>query len=268
MSTEFDRRQALRLSAGALAAVGLVGATATPAAAKSATAAMEDTEPLVVGGNTLPAVPGMLGDRRANELWFEYDNRLLFQAPPELLAAYGAVQTVFAEIEEGVAFYWLAQRQSGNYPHDYIETWRPLRDALVLISRSQLAIIDKFYGRNYPGLLSAFLDFGQGVLFDPRRPEFMRAHIMNGNPPAGYHVWHAYIRAMVFLDVDANRWDWIDRYVGATWHVQSLARPLGSQVNPPLDPAVIREITRTWLPRTTEQIEAAFESIPFPAEVG
>ncbi|NYT96201.1 hypothetical protein [Salinispora sp. H7-4] len=166
-----------------------------------------------------------------------------------------------------MAYFWLEQRTSGNYPHDYREAWRPLRPQLQLLSEIQLSMLDTYYRRNFGGLMSAFLDFGQGVLWDPRRPDPYRVHIMNGDPTPGYHVWHAYIRAMDLLNVDADRWRSIERLVGAAWHVQSLAKPAYNAPNTPLEPIVVADVKRLWLRRSTEEIDEAFESNPYPAGV-
>jgi hypothetical protein len=255
-----SRRQALRLSAGTVAGLTIWGASpATAALAGPATWAGTSPE--------IPVVPGMLGDPRENELWYQYDEQLYYSAPQQLLDAYQAVAGVFGGVEEEVAFFWLAERAKSTYPRDYIAAWRPLRDALALISRSQLSIMDSYYGGNPAGLVSAFVDFGQGVLYDPRRPVEYRNHIMNGNPPPGYHVWHAYIMAMTFLGVDAVRWTLIDPLVGLAWHLQSIAKPAQDIVNPPQDPALILQLKQLWLVRTPAQIEEAFESVPYPAGV-
>jgi len=120
--------------------------------------------------------------------------------------------------------------------------------------------------------VSAFIDFGQGVLYDPRRPEGQKVHLMDYTndvePPGGYHVWHSINRAMMLLDIDALRWRLIDPLVGLTWAVQSIAKPaMDSPDNPRLDPRLLLRLQLQWLPRTPTQLDTAFDSIPYPVGI-
>src|SRR4051812_18800619 len=91
-----DRRSLLKVGAAAVAGVALAGAT-------TGTAAADDD-----GG--VPPVPGMLGDRRANELWYQLDEIALYHQSPEVQDAYA------------VLFPFIQQ----NAPEGLYEKWREL----------------------------------------------------------------------------------------------------------------------------------------------
>jgi hypothetical protein len=254
MSLHLDRRQLLRLSVGAAATTGLLAAGALPAAAAGPSCP------------PLPNVPGMLGDVRNNEFWYQFDEVLYFDVPDEIGAAYQAINANFSDLEEGIAFYWLAERTTGDYPNAYAARWAPVRSSLKVLMDAQLKIMDRYYRHDDRGLEQAFVDFAQGVLFDPRRGD-SSVHTMDGTPPAGYHIWHAYMRAAVLLGISPARWKQIDRFNGLAWHLQSIAKPSRTTVNAPLDRQVVQSVRRLWSQRGAEAVDEAFESVPYPAGV-
>lgn len=76
-----NRRSLLTMAAGVSTAIGL-GASHTAAAATRA--ASPNTE-------KLPDVPGMSGDRWANEFWYQFNQETGFEPSPRLLDAYQAI---------------------------------------------------------------------------------------------------------------------------------------------------------------------------------
>lgn len=269
MSQPIDRRRMLKLSAGAVTlagaglAVAAVPASAAPASATAAsgTAAPARRRDRVV----LPDVPGMLGDPYANEFWYQYDEVLWFKATPEIKAAYGQLAAALGkDFEVAIVKAYQDQRKAGTYPDSFIAMVRPLKDALTVISTAQLGVIDTFFPHDRHRMISAFVDFGQGVLYDPRRNPGGRTHIMNGNPPVGFHAWHGFVRAMQFLDIDADRWAEVDPLIALSWAVQSTAKPKTDTVAEPLAPEVLRSLRRTWLHKSPEEIDAAYDSFPYP----
>ena len=54
------------------------------------------------------------------------------------------------------------------------------------------------------------------------------------NPPIGYHRWHAIIRAMTELGIDADRWNAIDRFVALARAIHAETQPTQDAINPPL----------------------------------
>jgi hypothetical protein len=216
----------------------------------------------------LPAVPGMLGDRRANELWYQFDEVTMYKSSRELTDAYIAIGELFGgDVERSVLARWQELSKSPEYPHNYAQLVAPVRGALEVLSRAQLDVFDAYYRKRGFGLASAFIDFGQGVLFDPRRADVeSEVHSMNGNPPRGYHTWHAYMRAMMLLGVDTERWESIATYNALAWAIQTVAKPDLRKVNPALPRVTVARLAANWLPRSPRQLDADFQSFPYPQQ--
>jgi hypothetical protein len=202
-----------------------------------------------------------------NEFWFALDDRFLFHVPDHIQAVYDSLPPdTFLQLRR-------THRAAGTYPQGFVEAVTPMRDPLELLSREQLAIFDRHLGPDPDVLPRAFEEFGQGIHFDPRRPPTKRVHMMDiagpASPPIGYHVWHAIIQAQARLGIEPERWTAIDRCVGLGWAVQSEARPVqGPQANPPMAADRLQVLRDRWMARTPDEVDAAFDSSPFPADVG
>lgn len=249
--TDHGRRQMLRtaLAAGA-AATGLTAAGALPAAAADRR------------GADLPPVPGMLGDRRANEFWYLLDDATLHHPSQEFTDAFRAVIAVLGTGWDVVLLRtWLDMVNSAEYPGDFTDRMKPLREPFTVMSRVQLDVFDAVYHRRDPRLAAAFGWFGQGVLYDPRTGA---PHVMTGNPPGGYPVWHVVLRAMMFLGISPERWAEIAPLNAFGCAVQLAAEPDQQNVNPPLPRATVRKLAAHWLPRGPAQLDVNFQSFPYP----
>jgi hypothetical protein len=212
----------------------------------------------------------MHGDRLANELWYDYEQTFYYNATPEIRAAYAAVGEHAGGDVEGMFYVYSLTRKAGTYPEKFYSRVEPARDAYAYLSRLQLEILDR-YCRNERDLAHVFLRLGDGSLYDPRMPEGFKVHMMNlgpnGEPPMNWLVWHAIIRAMTMLDIDARRWNSIDRWVGLGWAAQSILKPRPEQVNPPMARKAARRLTLEWARRTPEEMDKAFDSFPYPEGV-
>jgi hypothetical protein len=249
------------------AAVGVAGAAAAVTVAGALPAAAH-------GGphrRRLPSVPGMVGDRWANEFWYEYDERFYYNPTPDLVEAVDVITQPFGDFTQTDAA-WAAARSSGRYPRSFIELIAPNKDAFELLSEAQREVYDEFYGRDPQGLLFAFQEFGQGVLFDPRRPAGNKVHMMNYTPPAfthAYHRWHPFLAGFQLLNVDKKWWTQINRLAGTAWELQSIGQPVNdANDNKRLSRRTVQGVTRKWARRSSTQIDAAFDSYPYPADMG
>ncbi|MEU2560477.1 hypothetical protein ABZ626_14250 [Streptomyces longispororuber] len=255
------RRDLLRASVGAAALAGLVTTGVVPA--RAATGAGTERPP------DLPPVPGMLGDRRANEVWYQLDEVALYKASPELLAAYRAIGAhVGGSIESGFRTVWQEMSRSPAYPGNFQAFMAPIEGPLRVVSGVQLQVFDSLYRPYDPRLVAAFAYFGQGVLYDPRR-ENVRSpvHTMDSPPggaPVGYHTWHAYMRAMMLLGIDRPRWAAFAPLNAYAWALQSVAKPSTQTPNPPLPRETVVRFAATWLPRGPRRLDADFQSFPYP----
>jgi hypothetical protein len=205
-------------------------------------------------------------DQVASDFWFAFDNRFLFQPPPEVIAAYTVIRGVdFARNR------FNATRSAGTYPAAFITDVTPLQPGLQTLSTEQLAVIDQHLAGDVDRLQRAFEHFGHGDLFDDRRPPGLKVHMMDSsgpaNPPVGYHRWHAIIRAMTVLGIDADRWNAIDRLAGLAWAIHAEAQPMQDTMNPRLPEQRLAALRAHWLALDPDELDEAFSDFPFPAPV-
>jgi hypothetical protein len=245
-----------RLLRGAL---GLVGATGMAATALSGQSwAVESRRRQVREGPELPDVPGMLGDRLANEFWYQFDEVTYFKQSPQLKAAYDAIgQHVGGNPLKGVREGWIRLSGDSDYPNSYAAFLRPVRDALQVVSSAQIGVFETYYGKNPHGVFDTMSYFAQGVLFDPRRaPVESEVHTMDGRPPLNYHTWHAYSYADVLLGIDRRFWTAFIPFNGFAWGLQLRAEPDTRKVNPAQPRRVVARMAASWLPGGMERTDA------------
>lgn len=261
MVHDLTRRKVLRLSLAAAAGAAVASQVASGATARSGGA-----------GPEIPEVPGMTGDPRANEFWYQMDERFFFNPAPEVVDAFIAFSTAIGGYNR-IWDLWRQSRQEGTYPGSFHSLVAPTRDALSYISGEEIKLYHEFYPELRWGhrgrLVKAFVQFGEGTLFDPRRPAGMEVHTMDpsdGGPPKNYHRWYALLQARRLLGVDTGFWRKIDNLIGLAWAIQSIARPAMDRPNPPLPPRVVAREKRIWLLRTHAELDTAFEQFPYPAD--
>ncbi len=261
MSGERSRREIL--AASALVAGGsLLGAV--PARA-------DDPPPPTPPGNNppIPDVPGMLGDPRANEFFYQFDQYFYFHRPDSLVALLDTIQAAVGPVTQWRTI-WLNCANSPGYPDTYRAIWKPVEKEVAELSRLQRLYYHGFWRYDLGRIIPAFEEMAQGRLWDPRLPDGSKLHVMD--PPSGgteaYHRWHATNRAMILLGIDAAWWSALDPIVGYAWSIQSLAQPVkDSQTNPLLPRDAMRQLRRDWLCRTPHQLDEAFKSFPYPTDL-
>jgi hypothetical protein len=106
-----DRRSLLKIGAATVAGVALAGSTVGTAAADTG----------------LPPVPGMLGDRRANELWYQLDEISLYHPSQEVQDAYAVLFPFIQQnAPEGLYEKWRELSREPAYPKNYAEFAKPV----------------------------------------------------------------------------------------------------------------------------------------------
>jgi hypothetical protein len=290
MSRELGRREVLRKSAGIAAGAGLMSLAGLAGPARAAGVARL-TRPAMTGAGLrgqsgypypypfpfpepdpvldLPPVPGMLGDRRANEVWYELDQKSLYQQGPGIREAYREIAAYVGPQkggEVGVLLTWLAMSRSAGYPRNYAAWAAPIRAPLAFISGLMLGNFGEYYGRRSPNLTRAFAYFGQGVLYDPRRVPGDRIHDMDAT--FGYAVLHAYARAFMVLGLAPDHWREIIPLNAFACALQLIANPGTSEPSPPLPRAVILREAWATLPLGPRQLDTYFQEFPYPPNLG
>ena len=199
------------------------------------------------------------------EFWFEFDNFFnpsFGKVGQDVLAAYAAIGGPF-----GVRDAWRGHRDDGTYPDGFRDEMAPNSTPLLQLADQQLAIFDKHFAGDAAAEQNAFEEFGQGINFDDRRPHGDKVHKMDtgapGRPPEAYHAWHAFIRAVVLLGADEDRWLRTNRNLGLAWAIQNEARPADDTPdNPPLPEDRLKALREAWLVLDADQLDTAFDNEP------
>jgi hypothetical protein len=148
-----------------------------------------------------------------------------------------------------------------NHPTPFITALEAGREGFVLLAEIQRRIATDHFGDDSAAFRDAFEDFGQGVLFDPRRRTGARIHMMDGTPTTwvGYHRWHAAIRAAMFFGADAAWLGQLCRNVAMAWGIQTEADPaVDREDNPGLPAARLRLLSDFWQGLDLTEIDDAF----------
>ncbi|MGP3948704.1 hypothetical protein [Streptomyces sp. 7N604] len=258
MSKHVNRRQILKVSLGVATAATAATVGVTVGAQPAAAVELHDE---------FPPVPGMSGDRRANEFWFQLDEATLYNSSQEVKDAYKAIQAHVGNVERGLREKWFAMVKLPDYPDNFAKFVTSIRQPLEVLSRTQLGVMDRYYGRRHHRLTRAFGWFGEGVLYDPRGHAPFLVHTMNSlpdSPPPGYHTWYVYMRAMMLLGIDARRWERLAPALGFAWAMQTAAKPAQDKINPPLPAHTTHRLAATWLFKDIARLDQDFQSFPLP----
>jgi hypothetical protein len=259
-----SRRQVLRTGLGATGLTGLAVLGAGRASAQESASAHANAS------GEFPDVPGMSGDRRANELWYRFNQATLYDQSADVRAAYAEINGHFGgNLPVTLREAWTTMYAEPGYPGNYAAFMAPVQRALGILSRVQLGVFDTYYPKRH-GLLTAFSHFGQGTLFDPRERPGLRVHTMDAAPgeaPEAYHTWYLFMRAMMVLDIDTDRWRAMASPLAFTWALQNTALPAMDEINPPLPHRAVRALAETWLPRSVRRLDRDFQSFPRPPAV-
>ena len=179
MPANLDRRTFLGASATAAASASLLGAADTASA--SSIRPRPGAQHLLSGPQQaclpdppvhLPHVPGMLGNRRANEMWYQLDQKTLYDPVPGIRQAYLAINKYAAKyggVDVGPLVVWLMTYKAPGYPGSFRSWAAPIAKPLAFISDVLLSNFEDYYSLCSTNLVNAFGWFGEGVLYDPRR---------------------------------------------------------------------------------------------------
>jgi hypothetical protein len=215
-----------------------------------------------------------MANQQAMDFWYEFDNTFLWRRTPEVNAAF---EEIFAlnpdRALDSVVDLFRGSYAAGTYPESFNASVRAAAKGFHTIATIQLSVMDQHFRADSSALRTAFEDFGQGTLFDPRRaqsPQFhtVRIHMMDGTPDnwAGYHRWHAFIRAGMASGADARRWSAIMQNVALAWSIQTEANPVvDSPNNPGLAPARLAMHRQRWLSANDEELDRVFAAYPMRA---
>jgi hypothetical protein len=204
----------------------------------------------------------------AIEFWNHFDNTFLKGPVPKKVT--DAYDVLFKDGFDHWLDLWRKNRRLGTYPKGFIDEISSLnKDKILILANTQLEIMDLYFDGDSELERRAFEDFGQGVLFDNKHWRGNDSvHKMdfggpNQTPPRGYHRWHTFIQAIIFAGGDSDRWLMINRHVGLAWAIQSELTPNDNVPNnPELHSDRLDQLRVSWLKRSFEELNVAFEKYP------
>ena len=203
------------------------------------------------------------------EFWFDLDNQTLWQRTAEvsdaILRGYGALG---AQIDLDIpADAFRASFASANHPIPFLTQMQPGKQGLTDLANILLNIVDSRLA-DADAIRNAFEDFGQGVLFDDRRPDGFKIHKMDGDPLSwvGYHRWNAFMRAIQLFGHEPERWLYLNRCLGLAWGIQTHVNPADDVVRSPIWMQALLDQYRTvWMSLSVATLDWAFSTRRFQA---
>ncbi|MGC2570584.1 MAG: hypothetical protein WA364_03660 [Candidatus Nitrosopolaris sp.] len=216
----------------------------------------------------------MSEEEKAKNLWFEFDNYFLWNVSPKIGQAVGEFRDWPDNISPG--------ELTSEQIREYINTEKAkapngLVDGVKQLAPNYLQIFNNYFGENFDQQSAvkdsfswkAFVDFGLGVLYDPRRPRDPSRFIHVMDEEQGYITFHRFnwIGSMIYLDPPSRtgRWLYLDRLIGLAAELQSRSKPRQSSPDgaEPTSPRngdnismnEIHAISDTWLNLNFEDVE-------------
>jgi len=204
----------------------------------------------------------------ARDFWYEFDNYFMWDERQEVFAAIGDAGDILSLYEK--------HRQDGTFPEDFVNEIKQdskRENSVKFLDTKQMEIILKHFGQDIQNQQRAFENFGQGVLFDDRKPRGLltRVHMMD-EKSYGFRRWHAVVRAGVLLSGESssqnnnNRWLATDRYIGLAWEIQTKQNPRQSDRsgknpnNPEIDSTLLDSFRSFWLSKSFDDLDKLFDN--------
>jgi hypothetical protein len=217
-----------------------------------------------------------LSEEKKKNLWYEFDNWSQFKVheDPPRARAVGAAMA-----------YSYSKRPFGNLTYREIdedlngERGRDLINTVNTLVPGYLQIFNSYFGQKFEQETNviesfpwdAFVDFGLGMLYDPRppRPQEFGMHVMDPGM-GGYFSWHRFHWLASKLTKPESpfrigKWLYLDRLLGLAAELHSTSKPNQTKVdgsppdNPPNGDNIsmdqIRSISKKWLDLDFEGIE-------------
>jgi hypothetical protein len=210
----------------------------------------------------------------AQDFWFAFDNEFHDNISDKVDQEY---KVLFSNSMDELLFLWWRSRREPNYP----DSFEALLNATSRISIKNLLDLQyniiSHYLHNSIQMESAFIDFGQGILFDPRRRNGMKIHRMDGGSPdiyIGYYRWHAFLRAASLVekasdaDPGLQRLLELDQLVALAWVIQREMNPRqddetgGGQdpENKAMNPERIDELKKIWRAKGFDELDNDYDN--------
>lgn len=222
----------------------------------------------------------------ASDFFFDFDNYFLWQSNqhPEILQVYG--EAFAADGIDGFYNQFRKKRKNGTYPQGIVTYFSARKTPIDFIANKQVEMLNNHFQNDAENERQAFIDFGQGILFDARRAtqaykngtEYFVIHTMDASydpsgyiPPVGYHRWYGFIRVYSILNnINDGRFLDIAKNITLGWVIQSKLKPRGTSsdgTNPNNPPMIANDlqILKTQIASMTFlELDNLFDHKPYP----
>jgi len=201
--------------------------------------------------------------QQGREFWFDFDNQALWRRTQEITDAFQAAYGPLGGSLDAVTELFAMSFRQSNHPTPFITAIQAGKQGFLDLAEIQRKIMTTHFGNDAGALRDAFIDFGQGVLFDNRPPRSRRhfVHMMDGTPAdfVGYHRWHASIRAAMVFGADAAFCEPLCHNIALAWGIQTEANPpIDGQNNPGLPADRLQVLSDFWGNADLATIDRAF----------
>src|SRR5437867_3394715 len=210
----------------------------------------------------------------AADFWFAFDKEFHGNIGDEVGREY---KILFSRSFDELLLSWWRTRRDPSYPDSFDALLNPtIRTSIKNLIHLQYNIISHYFHDSVE-MESAFVYFGQGVLYDPRRPDGMKIHRMDGDSPdiyIGYYRWHSFLRAASLVERTNNeglkRILELDQLVGLAWAIQMEMNPHQDDEigelhgedphNKEMNPMRIDQLKKIWQTKSFDELDNEYDN--------
>lgn len=217
-----------------------------------------------------------LSEEKKKNLWYDFDNWSQFKVTEDPSRARAVLEAMIYS-DSKRPFGKLTSREIDEDLNG--EQGRDLINTVNILVPGYLQIFNSYFGQKFEQETNviesfpwdAFVDFGLGMLYDPRppRPQHVGMHVMDPGM-TGYFRWHRFHwlaskQSKPESPFRIGKWLYLDRLVGLAAELHCTSRPNQTKVdgsppdNPPNGDNIsmdqIRSISKKWLDLEFETIE-------------
>jgi len=210
----------------------------------------------------------------AQDFWFDFDNK--FHGPSMSEEVKHEYKILFSQGFDNLLLSWWRTRRDPSYPANFNELLNPtIQTSIKKLTELQYEVISNFL-HDYPEMESAFVYFGQGMLYDARRPDGMKIHRMDGDSPdiyIGYYRWHSFLRAASLVEKEnqasLQRLLKLDQLVGLAWAIQIEMNPHQDDIeghlgedphNEEMNPKKLNDLKIAWENKGFDELDNEYDN--------
>jgi len=209
----------------------------------------------------------------AQDFWFDFDDKFHGQLSDEVIELYKVLFPSPATFDTLLLSWWKSRRGS-DYPNNLSESLDTTnRIKIQKLAELQYKVISDYF-HDYSEIELAFINFGQGSLYDRRRSPGMRIHRMDGESPdvyIGYYRWHVFLRVASLIE-KANQVNFqkllkLAQHVGLAWAIQVEMNPHQDDIevgedphNEQMNPNRLNDLKKVWENKGFDELDNEYDN--------